>query len=142
MCLGAVRPFAGRRAMRASRGDISGGADIQSAGVAKQPVRQRGGAVPRAIAAALEEKDPEAGAEAADLLAGGRGGEACGGGRAAPPPLVQIAAVPQALDDLGSGLSKVSWLAPSPRPSRAPGAPVVLERYGEVVRGEIESPSS
>jgi len=47
-------------------------ADIQGdqAECREAAVRQRGGAVPRAIAAALEEKDPEAGAEAADLLAG------------------------------------------------------------------------
>jgi hypothetical protein len=53
--------------------------------------------------------------------------------------LVQIAAVPQALDDLCSRLEKYFLARPvTPAALDFQGAAVVFERYREVVRGEVE----
>jgi len=75
-------------------------------GVSQQPVGEGRGTVPGAVAAALEEQDPQPGRKAPDLLAGDVGTQFSVEVVERFDRFVQIAAVPEALDDLSPGLEE------------------------------------
>ena len=108
-------------------------------GVAEEPVGHRRGAMRRPVAPALEEQDAESRGEPADLLARDVRAKTAMEIVERFDRFVQIAPVPQALDDLGSGLEKRFLTRRVPAATLdLEGAAVVLERYGEIVGSEIE----
>jgi len=114
--------------------------EIQVEGrIAEEPIGERCGSVAGAISPALEEQNAEPRGEPADLLACDVGAKLAVEVVERLDRLVQVAAVPQTLDNLRSGLEERFLAGPVTTPALdLEGSAVVFKCYREVIRGEIE----